>query len=76
MQRCWFVLLYYLSTDRGPACYLELNEIHMITFSQHSRGFTIYKMIIVGSVPASAAELSKAGETENRKVCRKFMAVF
>lgn len=26
--------------------YLEVNEIHRNTSAQHSRGFTIYKMII------------------------------
>ena len=30
--------------------YLEVNEIHMNTPAQHSRGFTVYKMIIDSKV--------------------------
>ena len=39
-----------LISQMAKKWYLEVNEIHMNTSAQHSRGFTIYKMIIDSKV--------------------------
>ena len=68
--------------------YLEVNEIHMNTSAQHSRGFTIYKMIIDSKVlllpgnlgcptplPPLEHRTASRGKPENEKVCLKFMTL-
>ena len=77
-----------LISQMAKKWYLEVNEIHMNTSAQHSRGFTIYKMIIDSKVlllpgnlgcPAPLPPLehrtASRGKPENEKVCLKFMTL-